>query len=161
MDLPRERQEYIDSVVEGLQEKYGVSPDWQRLAEDESIQYVVDNRFVVPISGEYKAGLIFIGVPENAGTPWGEWSRAHEFGHTLLGHFSSLFIEDSPLTEEIYEEEADYFAQKFTGKKLDLASYFSQTIVNFSMHPLISLVAAFLPRQAYNNHVETVLGLHL
>jgi len=155
MNLSREKQEYIDSVVDRFREQYGVQPDWQRLADDKSIKYVADNRFVVPISGELKAGVFFIGVQENSGTPYGEWSRTHELGHILLGHVNSA------LPIAVYEEEANYFAQKVIGKEFDLASFFSQTIFDFLRHPVVSLEAAFGPRRFYEYHVEKVLGLRL
>lgn len=151
MDLSKNRQDHIDSLVDRLRQDYGVPPDWQRVAVDNKIQYVIDDRFVVPVSGKTDADQLFVAVQDDFRTPAGKWFRAHEFGHLLLGH------PDSSLSMPLREQEADYFAKRIIGSELDMASAYAQTVLNVLMHPIMSLVAAFGPRQVYNSYALSIL----
>jgi len=111
------RRKYIDSVADYVLNNYtnGDGTDWDRLADDISVNLIRDNRTIRPSAGkvhrksdnkEFRYVCVFDAVRD-------EHISAHEFGHTLLAHF---YLK---LPTNIMETEADYFARKFAEKDPD------------------------------------------
>ncbi len=152
MDIPT-RTESIDSIADRFRQQYGSLPDWHTVSRDKGILYREDDRFVVPVSGIFNNSQYFIGVPKNAGTFWGEFSRAHEFGHILLGHFNC----SEP--EEIKEVEANHFARRVVGEDtaVMLFSEFFDLAFRVIQSPRAVYITLFGTPTVYRDYLAEIL----
>jgi len=153
--LTDERKEYIDSLAEKLRQNYYSNSkiDFQSLVKDKDIAFLKTEKMIgamavgAMINGNEK-NYIFIGS-YYASPSVEEFDKFHEVGHILLKHTRSL-------SGRAREREANYFAEKITGKRSIVNEYldaFQQVL----MHPIKA--AQFATHSMKNFFMESISEL--
>jgi len=130
--LANERKEYIDILAEKLRQDYcsNLKVDFQSLAKDNNINLLKTGKIIgglaVRCNGKDYA---FIGAYSKPYTE--EYLTAHEIGHRILKHSYDI-------TENIKENEADYFAERIIGKGINNMQLYFEMFCEVLRHPIKS-----------------------
>lgn len=132
--LTDERRRYIDDLSEQLRSSYltDYGIDFQKMALDLGINFVVTDK----LGGEWaiRRNLRnYVLTPKYFITDVNRYAIAHGFGHTILQHSKDI-------SEEVKEDEANYFAEKLTGitnTNVDILLFF-ECILQILRHPIRS-----------------------
>ncbi|MEK6936046.1 MAG: hypothetical protein AABW67_04605 [Nanoarchaeota archaeon] len=122
---------HIDNLVEKLKQEYtlGTEINWNNLAKDKNIGFLVDKRVIIPFSFPNPNFPQFVFTSPSIFKKEHFYNIAHEFGHVLLNSYS--------------EEEADYFANKILGYKAPQIAPLIDMTYKFFRHPVNCLSLIF------------------
>jgi Zn-dependent peptidase ImmA (M78 family) len=109
--LTPRKKERIDKLVDLLNIFYPSDNglDFRAICKDLRIHYLETKKITIPVASQ-RGNSYYIFIPKKVSPKIKKHGEAHELGHVLLH-----FIPNNKLNKKVWEDEANYFAERITG----------------------------------------------